>query len=229
MLDVLLGNETTRVLDPRARTQLGAPAHGNATVGQYDLWRWVTNPFVTAVPNQNPQSLGVFVYNLRLPGQCYQAETGLYYNMARDYDAPVGRYVESDPVGLTGGGYSGHTYANDNPIARIDPLGRFSLVVDTSISTVDSPPGSRIGSTKGTLSSLQCVCDGCGSSWTLTRCAAFLDIQVSLLVTPDLAQAAFARKAELEHVDGFRAGARDITQAGTMAEEAQQRLTESGT
>ena len=40
-------------------------------------WRWDTDPFGTVAPNQNPQSLGTFVYNLRYPGQYYDSETGL--------------------------------------------------------------------------------------------------------------------------------------------------------
>jgi RHS repeat-associated protein len=39
-----------------------------------------------------------FPYNLRFPGQYYQAETGLNQNYSRDYDPLVGRYIESDPI-----------------------------------------------------------------------------------------------------------------------------------
>jgi RHS repeat-associated protein len=66
------------------------------------MWRWETDPFGTAVPNQNPSGLGTFVYNLRLPGQYFDAETGLNYNYFRDYDPATGRYMESDPIGLLG-------------------------------------------------------------------------------------------------------------------------------
>jgi RHS repeat-associated protein len=63
------------------------------------VWRWDQDPFGTAVPNQNPTSLGNFVYNPRFPGQYYDAETGLNYNYERDYDPGTGRYIEPDPIG----------------------------------------------------------------------------------------------------------------------------------
>ncbi|MGO9802894.1 MAG: RHS repeat-associated core domain-containing protein [Steroidobacteraceae bacterium] len=64
------------------------------------VWRWDTDPFGTAAPNQNPSGLGAFPYNLRFPGQIYDSATGLNQNWNRDYDPIVARYVESDPIGL---------------------------------------------------------------------------------------------------------------------------------
>jgi RHS repeat-associated protein len=58
-----------------------------------------------------------------LPGQYYDAETGLSYNYARDYDPASDRYVESDPIGLAGGSYSTYAYANGNLLSNTDPLG----------------------------------------------------------------------------------------------------------
>jgi RHS repeat-associated protein len=86
------------------------------------VWRIDEDPFGTVSPNQNPSGLGTFVYNLRLPGQLYMAETGLNYNYFRDYDPQVGRYVESDPIGLRGG-VNTYAYAKGNPISLRDPLG----------------------------------------------------------------------------------------------------------
>jgi len=44
------------------------------------------------------------------------------YNYLRDYDPQIGRYVESDPMGLVAG-VGTFTYAVNNPISLIDPLG----------------------------------------------------------------------------------------------------------
>ncbi|WP_027064298.1 RHS repeat-associated core domain-containing protein, partial [Lonsdalea quercina] len=40
---------------------------------------------------------------LRYQGQIYDAETGLYYNRHRYYDADSGQYISPDPIGLAGG------------------------------------------------------------------------------------------------------------------------------
>jgi RHS repeat-associated protein len=85
-------------------------------------WRWDPDPFGASAPNQNPQGLGTFVYHLRLPGQYFDTETALHYNYFRNYDPQIGRYVESDPIGLQGG-INPYRYAYANPIEYIDPLG----------------------------------------------------------------------------------------------------------
>jgi RHS repeat-associated protein len=57
-----------------------------------------------------------------LPGQRYDAASGLNYNYQRDYDTGSGRYVESDPIGLAGG-ISTFGYVKRNPLLNIDPTG----------------------------------------------------------------------------------------------------------
>lgn len=67
------------------------------------VWRWDTaEAFGATAPNQNPNALGAFVFNQRLPGEVFDAETGLFQNWHREYNARLGRYIQSDPIGLKG-------------------------------------------------------------------------------------------------------------------------------
>ncbi len=86
------------------------------------VWSWESDPFGATSANENPSGLGIFPFNLRFPGQYYDVETGLNYNMQRDYDPATGRYVESDPLGLIGG-INTYGYADQNPVRLTDPLG----------------------------------------------------------------------------------------------------------
>ncbi|WP_240353083.1 RHS repeat domain-containing protein, partial [Pectobacterium brasiliense] len=58
---------------------------------------------------------------LRYQGQLFDAETGLYYNRHRYYDAESGQYLSPDPIGLLGG-LRPQAYVH-NPLTWVDPLG----------------------------------------------------------------------------------------------------------
>ncbi|MGK9438086.1 RHS domain-containing protein [Salmonella enterica subsp. enterica] len=82
---------------------------------EYDVWG-------NRQKEENPQQLEQL---LRLPGQQYDEETGLYYNRYRYYNPEQGRYITQDPIGLRGG-WNLYAYPL-NPVSGTDPLG---LVVD---------------------------------------------------------------------------------------------------
>ena len=68
------------------------------------VWSWDNvDPFGANAPNEDPDGDGVkYVHNPRFPGQYFDKETNAHYNMARDYSPSEGRYIESDPIGISG-------------------------------------------------------------------------------------------------------------------------------
>ncbi|MDO9315546.1 MAG: RHS repeat-associated core domain-containing protein, partial [Burkholderiaceae bacterium] len=89
-------------------------------------WSWIAEPFGTTAPNTNPAALGAFAFNLRFPGQYADSESGLFYNYFRDYDSSIGRYAQSDPIGLNGG-INTYSYVAGNPISYTDHEGLQAL------------------------------------------------------------------------------------------------------
>lgn len=117
------------------------------------VWRWELegDAFGGDLPIDDPDNDGKrFTFDMRFPGQRYDDATGLHYNYFRDYDPAVGRYVQSDPIGLAGG-VSTYAYVASAPATRSDRYGLYSSSIDgagdaTSCATC-APQKRRFGST----------------------------------------------------------------------------------
>lgn len=80
-------------------------------------WRGVSEAFGATASTVNAIDM-----NLRFPGQYWDREFNTHHNLNRDYKPQIGRYIQSDPIGVDGGiGF--YLYVNANPMGLIDSLG----------------------------------------------------------------------------------------------------------
>ena len=114
---------------------LNTPRHLIDSKGQV-VWQWAYSAFGDEQPTQlanrfadpeltpNAGTTGAspIEFNLRYPGQYFDKESGLFYNMRRSYDKNSGRYTQPDPIGLDGG-WNRFAYVDSNPLSFVDPEG----------------------------------------------------------------------------------------------------------
>ncbi len=118
---------------------LGTPRRLTQADGQA-AWQWAYTPYGDEAPTLGAQrftnettnpttgstNIAPVRFNLRYPGQYFDAESGLHYNYFRSYDPRTGRYTQSDPIGLDGG-LNPYSYVGGNPLSFTDPLGLLTL------------------------------------------------------------------------------------------------------
>lgn len=104
---------------------LGTPRVAIDPARNVTIWEWSnkSEAFGDQAPANDPDGDGVaFELSLRFPGQQSTDASGLFCNYQREYDPAVGRYFQSDPIGLMGG-LNSFAYGSGDPTGRVDPLG----------------------------------------------------------------------------------------------------------
>ena len=105
--------------------RLGTPRAVVEPIRNVAVWTWDAKGevFGSSPPNADPDLDGaMFEFNLRFPGQQYDVAAEFNYNYMRNYSPEVGRYLESDPIGLKGG-VSTFAYVSGKPTIYTDRSG----------------------------------------------------------------------------------------------------------
>ncbi|MDH7617405.1 RHS repeat-associated core domain-containing protein, partial [Stenotrophomonas maltophilia] len=121
---------------------LGTPRVVVDPVRNVAIWEWSNKSevFGNQIPSADPDGDGVaFELALRFPGQQATDVSGLFYNYQREYDPAVGRYSQSDPIGLAAGPNT-FGYVMGNPMSWIDPEGLEVLVCSQPAFGVSNNP-----------------------------------------------------------------------------------------
>lgn len=121
------------VVYPILTDHLGTPRQILDPTSGAPVWEWeAKEPFGNELPNQTISG-NTFIYRGRFPGQVYDLETGLVHNGFRDYAPALGRYIQSDPLGLFGGSNT-YGYVSSSPLGATDNDGTtINLIIGSDI------------------------------------------------------------------------------------------------
>jgi RHS repeat-associated protein len=96
--------------------QVGAPLRVEDDAG-HRVWSATLDAYGTATVDPTSS----IEFSLRFPGHYHDAELSLHYNRHRYYSPKLGRYLQSDPIGLAGG-LNVYAYPA-NPLVKVDVIG----------------------------------------------------------------------------------------------------------
>jgi RHS repeat-associated protein len=86
-------------------------------------------PFGVSPPDENPSGLGAYKYRVRESNYYFDEETANSYAVLRDCYVPdLGRFCQSDPLGLAGG-INTYVYVRSSPLSTNDPSGLDTAVI----------------------------------------------------------------------------------------------------
>ncbi len=130
---VYLGDRPVAAIAPASGTisylhddRLDTPQKATAS-SQAVAWAAVLNPFGVGTASGSIQQ------DLRMTGMFADANTALLHNGYRDLVPGFGRYLETDPIGLSGG-MNTYGYVGQNPLSYVDPSGLLQFNPDGTIS-----------------------------------------------------------------------------------------------
>ncbi|WP_244150004.1 RHS repeat-associated core domain-containing protein [Xanthomonas sacchari] len=134
----VLVKTTLRYVQP---DHLGTPRAVIDPVRDVAIWRWDLKgeAFGNTAPDQDPDKDGTaFVFDMRFPGQRYDALSGINQNYFRDYEPGTGRYVQSDLIGLSGG-ISTYSYVFSMPLEMRDASGLVAVPMPIPMPGIPPP------------------------------------------------------------------------------------------